>query len=105
LTGVRFVPIQFTPTYSVHKNQLCRGVNIILTDREHCDVVAVGLLLAETLYRLYPNNFEPQKMARLLFHPPTIEAIKAGKSLKEIRALWEPELDEFQKQRQKYLMY
>src|SRR5204863_10160441 len=29
--GLIFVPIQFTPTYSVHKDQLCRGVNISLT--------------------------------------------------------------------------
>src|SRR5678810_689001 len=29
LPGVRFVPIQFTPTASVFKGQLCKGVNII----------------------------------------------------------------------------
>ena len=38
LPGVRFVPIRFTPTDYIYKNQSCGGVNIILTDREHCQV-------------------------------------------------------------------
>jgi len=58
----------------------------VLTDREHCNVVDVGLMLAETLYRLYPKDFDAQKMAHLLLHATTLEGIKAGKSLKEIHA-------------------
>src|SRR5258706_5183810 len=38
----RFVPIRFTPKASVHKDQLCSGVYIFLTDREACKVVDVG---------------------------------------------------------------
>ena len=105
LPGVRFVPIQFTPTYSVHKDKLCRGVNIILTDRDACNVVDIGLLIAKTLCRLYPTNFNPDKMAHLLLHPPSMEAIKTDKPLSEIRAAWQKDLDEFQKVRAKYLMY
>lgn len=105
LPGVRFVPIVFTPTYSVHKDQLCRGVYIVLTDRDACNVVDVGLQIAKTLYQLYPNDFSPDKMRHLLLHPPTLEAIKADKSLSEIHALWQPELEEFQKVRAKYLLY
>ena len=105
LPGVRFVPIQFTPAYSVHKDQLCRGVYILLTDRDACNVVDVGLLMAKTLCRLYPNNFNPEKMAHLLLHPPTMEAIKADKPLAEIRAAWQKDLAEFQKVRAKYLIY
>ena len=105
LPGVRFVPIEFTPTYSVHKGQLCRGVYLMLTDRDACNVVDVGLQIAKTLYRLYPNDFNPDKMRHLLLHPPTLEAIKADTPLKEIRALWQPDLDEFQKVRSKYLLY
>jgi uncharacterized protein YbbC (DUF1343 family)/CubicO group peptidase (beta-lactamase class C family) len=105
LPGVRFVPVRFTPTYSVHKGQLCRGVYILLTDRDRCNVVDAGLLIAETMYRLYPKNFEPDKMRHLLLHPPTLEAIKADKPLKEIRALWQKGLDEFQQRRAEYLIY
>ena len=105
LPGVRFVPIRFMPAYSVHKGQQCNGVNILLTDRDHCNVVDVGLLIAETLYRLYPDKVPIQKMEHLLLHPPTFDAIKAGKPLKEIRAGWQKELDDFEKRRAKYLIY
>lgn len=105
LPGVRFVPVQFTPTNSVHKDKLCRGVYILLTDRDACDVVDVGLQIAKTVYRLYPKDFPIDKMSRLLLHPPTLEALKADRSLDEIHALWQKDLEEFQKVRAKYLLY
>ena len=105
LPGIRFVPIEFTPTYSVHKGQRCRGVYLVLTDRDACNVVDVGLLLAKTLYRLYPLDFNPDKMEHLLLHPPTLAAIRADRSLQEIHALWQNDLDQFQKIRAKYLRY
>jgi uncharacterized protein YbbC (DUF1343 family)/CubicO group peptidase (beta-lactamase class C family) len=105
LPGVRFVPIEFTPTYSVHKGRLCKGVYVMLTDRDRCNVVDVGLLIAETMYRFYPKDFNPDKMQHLLLHPPTFEAVKADKSLKEIHALWQKDLDEFLMRRAKYLIY
>ncbi len=105
LTGVRFVPIRFTPRASVHKDQTCGGVYILLTDRDHCNVVDIGLLIAETLYRLYPSDFDPGKMSHLLLDQPTLDAVKADKPLKEIRAAWQPGLDEFMKRRTRYLLY
>ena len=105
LPGVRFVPIRFTPAYSIHKDQLCRGVYILLTDRNACNVVDVGLVSAETLYRLYPADFSLDKVSHLLLHPPTLEALKANKPLSEIHQLWQNELEEFQKRRVKYLLY
>jgi uncharacterized protein YbbC (DUF1343 family)/CubicO group peptidase (beta-lactamase class C family) len=105
LTGVRFVPVRFTPTASVHHGELCRGVFVDLVDRERCRPVDVGLELARTLYRLYPQEFPIEKLAPLLLHPATLSALKADKSLAEIHALWEPELAEFQKHRAQFLLY
>ena len=105
LPGVRFVPVRFTPAASIDKDKECGGVNIILTDREHCPVVDVALAIAETVWRLYPKDFDPDKMSVLLRHPPTLAAVKAGESLAEIHALWQPELGEFLKDREKYLLY
>jgi len=105
LPGVRFVPIEFTPTYSVHKGKLCKGVYIMLTDRDRCNVVDVGLLIAETMYRFYPKDFNPDNIRHLLLHPPTFEALKADKPLTEIHALWQKDLDEFMVRRAKYLIY
>src|SRR5205823_5809567 len=101
LSGVRFVPIRFTPTASVFKDKPCGGVNIVVTDREALNAVDVGLALALTLQRLYPNDFALEKVEHLLQHPPTMEAIKSGKSLAEIKQLWATDLEEFKKRREK----
>jgi uncharacterized protein YbbC (DUF1343 family)/CubicO group peptidase (beta-lactamase class C family) len=105
LPGISFVPIRFTPSASVHKGERCGGVYILLTDRERCDVVDAGLLIAKTVYRLYPKEFKIDKISHLLLHPPTLEALKADKSLAEIHALWKTDLDAFDKRREKYLIY
>jgi uncharacterized protein YbbC (DUF1343 family)/CubicO group peptidase (beta-lactamase class C family) len=105
LPGVRFVPIRFRPAASMHHGELCGGVYILLTDRDRCNVVDIGLLLAKTFYRLYPKQFDPDKIDRLLRHPPTLAAIKADKPLEQIRASWKKELDDFLRLRSRYLMY
>jgi uncharacterized protein YbbC (DUF1343 family)/CubicO group peptidase (beta-lactamase class C family) len=105
LPGVRFVPIRFTPNASVFKDQPCAGVNILLTDRERCRVVDVGISIAQTLHRLYPAEFDLEKLDRLLVHRSTMEAIRAGRSLAEIRQSWALDLDEFKKRREACLLY
>jgi uncharacterized protein YbbC (DUF1343 family)/CubicO group peptidase (beta-lactamase class C family) len=105
LPGVAFVPIRFKPSASKFKDQECGGVNIILLDREACRVVDIALLLASTLHRLYPKDFDVAKMEKLLCHPPTIEAIRAGKSIAEIRQIWAADLAAFEARREKFLLY
>jgi uncharacterized protein YbbC (DUF1343 family)/CubicO group peptidase (beta-lactamase class C family) len=105
LPGVRFVPIRFTPTASIHKDRSCGGVYILLTDRDHCNVVDVGLTVAETLDRLYSPDFQIDKISHLLLHPATLEALKNGKPIKEIRASWQTDMKEFLNRRAKYLLY
>ena len=77
----------------------------MLNDRETCRVVDVGILLALTLQKLHPTEFPLAKMATLLQHPPTQEAIRAGKPLSEIKALWSTDLAEFQARRGSFLIY
>ncbi len=105
LPGVAFVPIQYTPNASTYKNQLCGGVGIILANRQQCPVVDIGLLLAKTLHQLYPAQFNLDKFDNLLGHQATIQALKAGKSLAEIRQNWKPNLDQFLQRRSRFLLY
>ncbi len=105
LPGVRFVPIRFKPTASVFKGQMCGGVSIILIDRDHCPVVDLGLTLALTLQRLYPNEFALEKMHPLLQNRATLDAIRAGSSLAEIQQSWAVERAMFQKRRASFLIY
>ncbi len=103
--GVRFVPIRFTPDYSVHKDKPCGGVNIIVTDRHKLRAVPLGIDIARVLHKLYPKNFPLAKVGRLLCHPPTIDALGQGKTLAQIEALWKPDLAKFTPRRAKYLLY
>jgi uncharacterized protein YbbC (DUF1343 family) len=105
VTGVRFEPARFTPTASVFKGRPCGGVRIRLTDRDHADAVGLGIVLAQTLLRLYPQQFNLEKMNTLLQDPGTLDAIKAGASLAEIRARWNAPLVAFRERRAKFLLY
>jgi uncharacterized protein YbbC (DUF1343 family) len=105
LKSVRFVPVRFTPTDSVFKGQACGGVSILLLDREHCDVVDIGITIAKVLHRLYPQQFDIEKFDRLLGNKAPLDAIKAGKSTAEIRQSWVAGLEEFKKRREQFLIY
>ncbi len=105
LPGVRFVPVRFTPKASVFKDKPCGGVNIIVTDRDRFNAVDAGLALALALQRLYPNDFALEKMDTLLRDRATLDAIKAGKSLAEIKSAWANDLEDFKRRREAFLIY
>jgi uncharacterized protein YbbC (DUF1343 family) len=105
LPGARFVPIRFTPTYSTFTNRVCGGVALIITDRERLQSVDVGIALAQTLQRLYPKEFALAKINQLLQDHETVEAIKAGKSLVDVKQSWAAYLEAFKQRRAKYLLY
>ena len=104
-SGVTFVPIRFTPDYSVHKDESCGGVNIIITDQESLKPVALGIDIARVLYAMYPKKFPLSKVDRLLCHPPTIEAIRQGKTIQQIEMIWQSGLVKFKKRRAEFLLY
>jgi len=103
--GVMFVPILFTPSASVHKDEPCDGVNIIITDRRKLNAVSLGIDIARVLHKMYPKNFPLAKVGRLLCHPPTIESLGQGKTLSQIEALWKADLAKFNTRRADYLLY
>lgn len=88
LPGVVLDPVRFTPTASVHKDRECGGVRLRITDRRALRAVDVGVSIASALARLYPKEFPVDEIQPLLRHRPTLEAIRAGKPLAEIKRLW-----------------
>jgi uncharacterized protein YbbC (DUF1343 family) len=102
LPGVAFAPVRFTPDASIHKGEPCGGIRLSITDRKALRAVDVGIAIATILQRDYPQHFPLQKMQRLLRHTATLEAIRAGKSLDEIHALW---TSDFAARRARYLLY
>ena len=65
----------------------------------------MGIEITKTLCRLYPQDFNVEKISHLLLHPPTLEAIKENKSLTEIHARWKSDLEAFKERRERFLIY
>jgi uncharacterized protein YbbC (DUF1343 family) len=80
-------------------------VAFVITDRDKLNAVDVGITLALILQRLYPNDYALPKLNTLLQHPATVEAIKAGATLTEIKTNWVGELVAFEKRRKPFLLY
>ena len=105
LPGVRFVPLRFTPSASVFKDQQCGGVNIIVTDRAAFRPLFTGIEMALALRKLYPNEWKVDNYLRLLVNADTLERVKRGESAREIVASWNPGLEEFRRARAAALLY
>ena len=103
--GVRFVPVRFTPTASVFAGQECAGVQILLVDRGNFRAAELGVALASTLYRLYPEELGLDKMQRLLMSPTVFEGLEAGRPWLEIRSLWNADVARFEERRNPFLLY
>ena len=104
-TGVRFVPTRFTPDASVFAGKECRGVQLILTNRDQYRSSALNIHLATTLHRLYGEKLNLPKMARLLGDQETLQAILDGKAPAEIGVISDRMLADFQKRRAPFLLY
>ncbi len=105
ISGVRFVPLSFTPATSTYENQKCEGVNIMLVDRNALDAPEMGIELASALHALYPEQFHLQKMNDILVNQSTIEALSRGEDPRRIAGDWREPLEKFEQIRQRYLIY
>ena len=105
ISGVRFVPVSFTPASSVHEGQKCEGVNIILVDRNAFDGPELGIELASALRKLYPDAFHMERMIELLANQAVYDAIARGQDPRRIAEEWREPLEKFEQLRQKYLIY
>jgi uncharacterized protein YbbC (DUF1343 family)/CubicO group peptidase (beta-lactamase class C family) len=103
--GVRFVPVNFTPNASNYANQLCGGVNIIVTNRESLDAPELGLEIAAALEHLYPNDFKIAGIDVLMRNKATLDALTAGEDPRRIAEDWRDALKNFETVRAKYLLY
>jgi len=104
LPGVRFYPITFTPASSRYANELCRGVFIIVTDRDRMRPVRVGLEVASALYGLFPGPFEVDKVGRL-FGGDTVRRIRGSEDPGTASVAWARAESQWRLLRAKYLRY
>ncbi len=105
IQGVRFMPVDFTPESDRFKNEVCHGIQIVLTDRQALDPAALGIEIISALYKLYPRHFLTDKTLPLLGSRRILEQVKEGLDPQSISLGWQGELEEFSKLRSKYLLY
>jgi uncharacterized protein YbbC (DUF1343 family)/CubicO group peptidase (beta-lactamase class C family) len=105
LSGVRFVPTNFTPASSEYADKQCGGVNIVLTDRNALDSPELGLEISSALQHLYPDQYKVGSIDGLVRNKATLDAIVAGQDPRRVADDWSESLDHFATIRAKYLLY
>ncbi len=107
LRGVRFRPVHFTPTFSKYEGKLCNGIEVHVMDRNTFNPVVVGLTVIETIHDLYPRQFafKASDFDRLIGNDWMRQDIEKGIPVSEMQRRWQAGLSQFEKIRQKYLLY
>lgn len=105
VAGVRFIPIWFTPDASTNRGQRCGGVQMVLTDPEKLNSVLTGLTLVAVLQKLYPGEFEVDKVVRLMGNARALEGLKQGQTPAAVLHAGDVEIASFKVRRQKVLIY
>jgi uncharacterized protein YbbC (DUF1343 family) len=116
LTGVRFRPAVFEPTFHKHAHVACGGCQIHVTDRQAFQPALAGVAVMAHFHRTDPAHFawrqppyeyEPEKMPIdiLAGSPALRRQIEAGIDAREIAASWSQGVAAFDAVRLGYLQY
>ena len=105
LSGVNFTPIKFSPEEHKYSNELCEGIYITITDREKLEPVKLGFIIIITLYKMYPEEFDINKLWHITRSKGLIQEIKNDPSIAELIRYWNNDLDIFRNKRAQYLLY
>jgi uncharacterized protein YbbC (DUF1343 family) len=113
LPGVIFRDTSFIPTFSKYVNELTHGVQIHITNRDAYKPFETGLYIVKTIHDMYPAEFQFRTPSsngisyfdNLVGNGSIRAGIEAGKSIKEMEAAWQKDLDKFMDVREKYLLY
>jgi uncharacterized protein YbbC (DUF1343 family)/CubicO group peptidase (beta-lactamase class C family) len=106
LPGIRFVSVNFTPQSPYpYANQLCHGIELVVTDRNTLDTPELGLEIASALHKLYPDQYQLAKIDTLLANRSVLDALVSGRDPQRIAEDWQQELRNFNERRKPYLLY
>ncbi len=113
LPGVRFLPVHFTPYYSVSKGILIHGVQLHITDYNKANLTLIQFTVMQECHKLRPdkNVFELCDPSRLSMFDKvcgsdTIRKVfSVSFSVDSIRDLWMNEVPFFREKARKYFLY
>ena len=105
LSGLHFTGQPFIPVSGLYSGQRCGGVAARITDRYKVRAMTMGLEIAVVLQKLYPKQFEFEKLLGLVGNADTIQQLQSGTAPEKIVASWAPSLAAFDQIRRKYFLY
>jgi uncharacterized protein YbbC (DUF1343 family) len=100
--------ISYVPSGEEHypyRGQRVEGVEVIVNNRAIMDAPELGVEVVSALWKLYPKNFEIDRVDRLLLNKPVLDQVKNGDDPRNIAASWQSELTAYKAKRAKYLLY
>jgi uncharacterized protein YbbC (DUF1343 family) len=116
LPGVYFRSCMFRPTFQKHAGITCGGVQIHVMNRAEFEPVTTGIAMVKVAYDLYHDRFrwkEPPYEYVYDRNPFDViagtsnirTAIESGAGLEEIQQSWSEALEQFKRDRERYLLY
>lgn len=116
LPGVIFRPTSFLPTFQKHKDTVCSGVFLHITERNKFEPVLTGIALIKTIFDLYETKFEwkdPPYEYEYERNPFDVingtteirELIERKVTLDNIKLSWQNDVKEFSDLKKKYHLY
>jgi uncharacterized protein YbbC (DUF1343 family) len=105
LPGLRFTGQPFIPVVGLYSGQRCGGVAIRVGDKQAVRSMRMGIEIATILKKLYPDNFDPEKLMFLVGNAETIRQLQEGAAPEQVTARWSSDLNTFDAVRRKYFLY
>jgi uncharacterized protein YbbC (DUF1343 family) len=98
--------VDFTPRPPYpYADELCHGIELIVTQRNVVDSPELGLEIAAALYKLFGDKFQLSKIDVLLANRNVLDALLAGQDPQRIAEDWQQQLQDFEVRRKPYLLY
>ncbi|MBU1096031.1 MAG: DUF1343 domain-containing protein [Bacteroidetes bacterium] len=113
-SGIEFIPIEFTPIsidsmskFPKYENELCKGIEFRITDRNDFKSLRFGIDLLFVLKKLYPDKFQLRNnwLDKLYGSSDLTEKLVKFESSESLFKLWDDSLISFKLLREKYLLY
>jgi uncharacterized protein YbbC (DUF1343 family) len=114
LSCLELVPAFFTPNMSKHQGDLCKGVQLVITDREGLDVARLGFELLHSIFAVHDGEaqwLEPFKVGMhpfmdLLWGTDVVrKGIDEGLSYEEVSKGWPSGLENWESRTSSILLY
>ena len=103
--GVEAIPVFFTPDSGKHRGARCGGLSLTIVDPEKLNSVLLGLSLISVLHRLYPDQFEIDRVLEILGSAEALRKLKAGETPADVLRADRARVREFLVRRKAALIY